>query len=112
MNRFSKIIGVIVLIFFVGFFVKLTRSPGLLDINEIVVNILNNPSVCEKSNPDQFLRIKRLNWRDSRMKLILKTNSLPKRVDYYIVDQDGKDVAEVIYRVNAKCDGIYIDFIQ
>lgn len=55
--------------------------------------------------------MKQLDWNNSGMQLKIKASALPKRVDYYAINSKGDVVAEVIYRVHAKCNGIYIDLI-
>lgn len=92
--------------------VKILTTPNKDEVEKIVVGIIENPERCRESHPDKFHEISQIGWKGSEMKLKIKISALPKRIDYFIVKKNGDIVAEVIYRVDAKCDGIYIENIN
>lgn len=112
MKKIEKIFAVLILLLLLGFFAKLTTSPDKNDLEKIVLNMLNNPVTCEKSSPEQFIRMIKLDWKNSAMRLKLKANHLPKRIDYFAVNSTGEVVAEIAYRVNAKCQGVFIELFD
>lgn len=112
MKAIHRIIIVIVVFLLIGLMTKIFSNPDKAEIEKIVIDLLENPKQCEKIYPDTFQRISQLNWRSSEMRLKIKLSALPKRVDYYLIDPNGNIVAEIVYRVNAKCDGIYVEKVN
>jgi hypothetical protein len=111
MKKIEKFFVALFFLALLGFFVKLLRTPDKFEAEKIVLEMLEEPEICRESNPEQFILMKQLDWKNSGMRLKIKVSALPKRVDYYAINSKGDVVAEVIYRVHAKCNGIYIDLI-
>lgn len=109
MRKIEKFFVALLFIVLLGFAVKLLRTPDKFEVEKIVLEMLENPDVCKKSNPEHFALMRKLDWKNSKMQLKIKASALPKRVDYYVVNSNGEIVAEIIYNVNAKCNGIYIN---
>ena len=110
MKKIANLFVVLIIILLLGFFAKLTTSPDKDELEKIVLDMLSNPVICEKSSPEQFIRMIKLDWKNSGMRQNLKTSHLPKRIDYFAINSTGEVVAEITYRVNAKCEGISIEF--
>lgn len=109
MRNIEKFFVVLFFLALLGFSVKLLETPDKFEVEKIVLEILENPEMCKESSPEQFLLMKKLDWSNSGMRLKIKASGLPKRVDYFAINSKGDIVAEIIYSVNAKCNGIYIN---
>ncbi|QTD43826.1 hypothetical protein [Ottowia testudinis] len=75
-------------------------------IKKKIESILIHPDLCNNSNPEavKFLKSIKSDGRDLYIKE--KTNAMPKRIDYYVEDGEGKVIAELAYRVDGGCQGI------
>lgn len=111
MRKTEKFYVVLFFIVLLGFVVKLLKTPDKFEVEKIVLEMLENPEICKESNPEQFLLMKKLDWNNSGMRLKIKASALPKRVDYYAINSKGEIIAEIIYSVNARCNGIYINSV-
>lgn len=109
MRKIEKFFVVLFFLALLGFAVKLLRTPDKFEVQKIILEMLENPEICKESNPEQYFLMKKLNWNNSGMRLKIKASALPKRVDYYAINPKGEIVAEIIYSVNARCNGIYIN---
>lgn len=111
MRKIEKFFVVLFFLALLGFAVKLFKTPDKFEVEKIVLEMLENPEICKDSNPEQFLMMKKLDWNNSGMRLKIKASALPKRVDFYAENPKGEIVEEIIYSVNAKCNGIYINSV-
>lgn len=85
--------------------------PTSEQIKNKLESIVSHPDLCSQSNSKAFELLKLINPSGQILRLKEKTNAMPIRVDYYIEDNEGRVIAELIYRVDSGCQGIRVNKI-
>ena len=111
--RTSIAIPLALLIFFTLCFltvvgIRFYNIPTQAEVEAKIHSILTNPDMCRESNPKTAHAIQSIGINGQAFTLAEKTNAMPKRIDYYIKNAEGKTIAELVYRVDGGCYNLYV----
>ena len=82
--------------------------PTVAEVEEKIRSILTNPDLCSESNPETANAIKSIGINRQAFTLVEKDNAMPKRIDHYVKNAEGKTIAELVYYVDGGCPNLFV----
>ena len=102
------------LLFFLNFVfwsvvgIRIYNIPTQAEVEAKIHSILTNPDMCKESNPKTAHAIQSIGINMQAFTLAEKVNAMPKRIDYYVKNAEGKTIAELVYHVDGGCPNLYV----